>query len=262
MIILLFLLVVLILALLGWVYNETTKKWRKKNEVLKLEDVVTVVTEEKGEGAITTEDVVMNEVYKKELITQNMLCESFEANNRILKLNMNVEEQSAWLMRALLALDADSSEDITLIINSYGGDMHEGCAIIDTIGLLRSDVSTVIIGEACSMAAVIAMSGTKGKRYATKNSSIMIRKPKMRMDDKVNYDANTLANYANQLRKDTEATIDLYVAHTKETRETITEKFNKGDTWMNAEEALKLDYIDGIILKGLTGGERVIQRLA
>ena len=79
--------------------------------------------------------------------------------------------------QALMYLDAVSNGDITLMINSPGGSVTDGNVIIDTMASLHSDVRTVAIGQASSMAAQILACGTPGKRYATKRSSILIHQP-------------------------------------------------------------------------------------
>ena len=71
----------------------------------------------------------------------------------------------------------DSNEPITIEINSYGGEVSSGLAIIDTMNCINAPVKTVICGMAASMAALIAASGTKGMRYALPHSSIMIHQP-------------------------------------------------------------------------------------
>ena len=77
----------------------------------------------------------------------------------------------------LLWLDQQSNGDITIICNSGGGSVYDGLAIIDTMKYINSDVSTNVVGMAASMAAVIASSGTKGKRYILPHSRFMIHQP-------------------------------------------------------------------------------------
>lgn len=86
-------------------------------------------------------------------------------------------EAATAVSRALMYLDGVGSEDITLLINSPGGSVTDGNVIIDTMASLHSDVRTVAIGQASSMAAQILACGTPGKRYATERSSILIHQP-------------------------------------------------------------------------------------
>ena len=86
---------------------------------------------------------------------------------RIIFLDEDVSSQSASVVIAqLLFLQMeDPNEDITMYINSPGGSINAGLAIVDTMNYISCDVSTVVIGTAASMGSVIASSGTKGKRY-------------------------------------------------------------------------------------------------
>ena len=95
---------------------------------------------------------------------------------RIVFLGDAIEDHLANLIIAqLLFLDSEDPEkDISLYINSPGGVVNSGLAIYDTMQYLRSPVSTICIGMAASMAAVLLAAGTKGKRYALPNSRIMI----------------------------------------------------------------------------------------
>ncbi|MGH3441065.1 MAG: ClpP family protease [Nitriliruptorales bacterium] len=98
-------------------------------------------------------------------------------DTRILYLKGPIEEDEAdSLVAQMLALDADSDDDITLYINSPGGDIHGLFAILDTMNLLRSKVNTRCVGMAASAAAVILATGT-GSRSATENARIMIHQP-------------------------------------------------------------------------------------
>ena len=96
--------------------------------------------------------------------------------DRIVFLNGEVNAQSANLVVAqLIYLEAkDPTKDISLYINSPGGEVTAGLAIYDTMRYIRCDVSTICIGMAASMGAFLLSSGTKGKRYALPNSEIMI----------------------------------------------------------------------------------------
>merc|ERR1712157_97340 len=71
----------------------------------------------------------------------------------------------------------DSSKDISLYINSPGGYISSGLAIYDTMQFIKPDISTLCVGQACSMGAVLLTAGTKNKRYSLPNSRIMIHQP-------------------------------------------------------------------------------------
>ncbi len=96
--------------------------------------------------------------------------------DRIIFLGTPIDSQIANLLVAqLLFLDHDDQEqDISIYINSPGGEVYAGLAIYDTIRMIRPDVKTYCVGMAASMAAVLLSAGTPGKRYALPNSRIMI----------------------------------------------------------------------------------------
>ena len=96
-------------------------------------------------------------------------------NNRIIFLNGEIDDDvSSLIISQLLYLDSINHEDIYLYINSPGGSVTSGLAIIDTMNYIQSDVSTLAIGMCASMGAVILASGTKGKRLSLAHSQIMI----------------------------------------------------------------------------------------
>ncbi len=99
--------------------------------------------------------------------------------DRIIFLNGNIcENSSNNIIIQLLHLDSlDCNKDIKLYINSSGGDVYSGLAIYDTMQYIKSDVSTICNGTACSMAAFLLSSGTIGKRLSFPNSRIMIHQP-------------------------------------------------------------------------------------
>ena len=98
--------------------------------------------------------------------------------DRIIILNGEINDNLAnSIVAQLLFLDSENHEDISLYINSPGGVITSGMAIYDTMNFIKSDVSTICIGIAASMAAFILSSGKKGKRYALPNAEVMIQKP-------------------------------------------------------------------------------------
>jgi ATP-dependent Clp protease protease subunit len=100
-------------------------------------------------------------------------------NDRIVMLCEEVNDTSASLVVAqLLYLEAqDPDKDINIYINSPGGMVTAGLAIYDTMNYIRSDICTICVGMAASMAAVLLAAGAQGKRYALPNSEIMIHQP-------------------------------------------------------------------------------------
>lgn len=100
-------------------------------------------------------------------------------NDRIVFLGEEVTDQSANLVIAqLLHLESqDPDKDIVMYINSPGGSVYAGLGIVDTMNYIKPDVSTVCVGMAASMGAVILASGAKGKRMALPNSMVLIHQP-------------------------------------------------------------------------------------
>ena len=98
--------------------------------------------------------------------------------DRIIILNGEINDSLAnSIVAQLLFLDSENHEDISLYINSPGGVITSGMAIYDTMNFIKSDVSTICIGLAASMAAFILSSGKKGKRDALPNAEVMIHQP-------------------------------------------------------------------------------------
>ena len=98
--------------------------------------------------------------------------------DRIVMLDTDVNEHSASLIVAqLLFLESQGDEDINFFINSPGGVVTAGLAIYDTMQFIRPDVSTIVMGQACSMGSLLATAGAKGKRKMLPNARHMIHQP-------------------------------------------------------------------------------------
>ena len=99
--------------------------------------------------------------------------------DRIIFIDEEITQHTASIVVAeLLFLEAqDPDKDINIYINSPGGDVAAGLAIYDTMRFIKPDISTICVGRAASMAAVLLSAGTKGKRYALPNAEIMIHQP-------------------------------------------------------------------------------------
>lgn len=109
---------------------------------------------------------------------------SFDIYSRLLRERIvflvgEVNDQSANLIVAqLLFLEAeDPDKDISFYINSPGGSVTAGMSVYDTMNFIKCDVSTICIGQACSMGSFLLSAGTKGKRFALPNSQVMIHQP-------------------------------------------------------------------------------------
>lgn len=118
------------------------------------------------------------------IIEKNEMGErSYDIYSRLLKdriiiLNGEITDNSSNIVVAqLLYLDSLNNDDISLYINSPGGSITAGMAIFDTMNFIKSDVSTICVGMAASMAAFLLSSGEKGKRYILPNAEVMIHQP-------------------------------------------------------------------------------------
>ncbi len=166
---------------------------------------------------------------------------------RSIFLGAEINDQTATaLIIALLQLDSESHEDITLYINSPGGAISSGLAVYDTIKLINSDVITICVGLAASMGSFLLASGTKGKRYALPNSEIMIHQP---LVGRNGYDQETnIQILAQHLAKTRNKLEEIYSLNTGKSQEQIHQDCER-DKYMTAEEALEYGLIDNILTK-------------
>ena len=165
--------------------------------------------------------------------------------DRIIFLGEEVNDVSANLIVAqLLFLEAeDPSKDIQLYINSPGGSVTAGMAIYDTMQYIKCDVSTICLGMAASMGAVLLSSGAKGKRYALPNSTIMIHQPSGGAQGQ----ATEIQIVADQIAKTKKKLNEILSANTGQPLE-IVEKDTDRDNYMTAEEAKAYGLIDGVVI--------------
>lgn len=136
----------------------------------------------------------------------------------------------------------DPKKDIKLYINSPGGSVYDGLAIIDTMNYIEPDVQTIGIGLQASMGALLLASGAKGKRYALPNARIMIHQPSSGTKGKIT-DQEIALREGVYLKK---LTIDIMSKNTGKDVKTV-EKDMDRDNWMSAEEAQKYGIIDEVI---------------
>ena len=167
-------------------------------------------------------------------------------NDRIVMLNEEVNSASASVVVAqLLYLESqDPTKDISLYINSPGGSVTDGFAIYDTIQYIKCDVSTICMGMAASMGAFLLAAGTKGKRIALPNSTIMIHQPlggykgqATDMEIHTKYMLDTKARLNQILAENTGKPIDVIKNDTER------------DNFMTAQQALEYGLIDKVIEK-------------
>ena len=176
---------------------------------------------------------------------------AFDIYSRLLKervifITGAVEDHMANLIVAqLLFLEADNPDkDINLYINSPGGSVTAGMSIYDTMSYIKPDISTLCIGQASSMGAVLLTGGTKGKRFALPNSRIMIHQPLGGFQGQ----ASDIEIHAKEVLKIRNKLNEVLSKHSGQKIETI-EQDTERDNFMSGEEACDYGLIDKVISK-------------
>ena len=166
-------------------------------------------------------------------------------NDRIIFLGEEVTDLTASLVVAqLLFLEAeDPKKDIQLYINSPGGSVSAGMAIYDTMRYSKCDVSTICLGMAASMGAFLLAGGTKGKRFALPNSTIMIHQPSGGAQGQAT-EIQIVAEHIAQTKKKLN---EILAENTGQPLEVV-ERDTDRDHYMNAEEAKAYGLIDGVVV--------------
>jgi ATP-dependent Clp protease protease subunit len=168
-------------------------------------------------------------------------------NNRIVFLSGGFNEEKAKdVITNILTMEAKNpNKDILLIIDSYGGYVHSLLAIHDVIKhYCRCDIVTLGIGKQMSCGQLLLMSGTKGKRFVTPNSRILMHQISSVAFGKLS-DMEIDINESKSLQKIIE---DLIVKYTKITKKKLPELMSK-DSFFSAKEAMDLGIVDGIVMK-------------
>ena len=164
--------------------------------------------------------------------------------DRIIFLGEDVNSHPANLIVAQLLFLAheDPKKDIKLYINSPGGSVYDGLAIIDTMNFIQPDVQTIGIGLQASMGAMLLSCGAKGKRYILPNSRVMIHQPSSGTEGKIT-DQEIALKEGIFLKK---RLAEIFAKNTGKDIKTV-EKDMDRDNWMSAEEALQYGIVDEIV---------------
>jgi ATP-dependent Clp protease protease subunit len=167
--------------------------------------------------------------------------------DRIVMLDTDVNEHSASLIVAqLLFLESQGNEDISFFINSPGGVVTAGMAILDTMNFIKPDVSTIVMGQACSMGSLLATAGAPGKRKILKNARHMIHQP----SGGAGGQATDMEIQVKEILKMKQSLTQIYVNHNSKGK-----SFNEfyvameRDNFMSAQEAVDFGLVDEIITK-------------
>jgi ATP-dependent Clp protease, protease subunit len=164
--------------------------------------------------------------------------------DRIIFIGAHIDIDLANLVIAqLLFLEKESTkDDIRIYINSYGGDVSAGLSIIDTMNHVKPDVSTIAVGMAASMGAMLLACGTKGKRLALPNAEVMLHQP----SGGAKGQASEIEIAAEHIRKTKDRLYALISKQTGKTKAQI-EKDADRDRWLTAKEALDYGIIDRVV---------------
>ncbi|MEZ6937526.1 ATP-dependent Clp endopeptidase proteolytic subunit ClpP [Aeromonas sp. S12(2024)] len=174
---------------------------------------------------------------------------SYDIYSRLLKervifLTGQVEDHMANLVVAqLLFLESENPDkDIYIYINSPGGSVTAGMSIYDTMQFIKSDVSTVCMGQACSMGAFLLAGGAKGKRFCLPNARVMIHQPLGGFQGQ----ASDIQIHAQEILKIKNTLNERLAFHTGQDMATI-ERDTDRDNFMSAEQAVAYGLVDGVL---------------
>ena len=172
---------------------------------------------------------------------------------RIVFIGTPIDDTIASLVIAqLLFLESEDPEkDINVYINSPGGSVTAGLAIYDTMQYIRPDVSTICIGMAASMAAVLLAGGAKGKRTALPNARIMIHQPWGGAQGT----ASDISIQAEEILKTKKRINEILATHTGRTYEQLTKDTDR-DYYLSSDEAKNYGIIDNLLAKRSSDGKK------
>ena len=166
--------------------------------------------------------------------------------DRIIFLGTDVNDYTANVIQAqLLYLDsADPGKDVSIYINSPGGSVYAGLGIYDTMQYISSDVATICTGIAASMAAVLLVAGTAGKRFALRHSRVMIHQPMGGAQGQ----ASDIEITAREILKLKHELYTIISDHSGQPLDKV-ERDSDRDYWMTAQEAADYGMIDKVLIK-------------
>lgn len=167
--------------------------------------------------------------------------------DRIIFLSGEVTPESMDTITAqILYLDSVDTRDISIYINSGGGDCYSGLQLVSVMDFVKSNVSTTVLGMAASMAAVIASNGEKGKRFILPYSRFMIHQPSSYNGYSKFTDSKIALQEMESVRNDL---YEVLARNSGKTMEETIQLCENGDKWMKAQEAVEMGYVDKIVAK-------------
>lgn len=156
--------------------------------------------------------------------------------------SFNQETCNLVIAQLLYLSNQDPSQDITIYINSLGGSVIDGLAIIDTINFIPNDVSTICVGHAASMGAVLLSSGTKGKRYVLPHSRIMIHQVSSTIEGTY-ADMKIAIEQTERCAKDINNILAMNMNKSPQEIEQLCDR----DNWFIGEEAISIGIADHVV---------------
>ena len=160
--------------------------------------------------------------------------------------DVNATTSSLIVAQMLFLESEDPDKEINLYINSPGGSVTDGLAIVDTMNYIKCPVKTICLGLAASFGAVLLANGTKGKRYATPNAEILIHQPLIGGNG-IQGQTTDIKIHADQMIKTRERLTKILADATGQPLEKVM-KDTERDNYMTAEEALEYGLIDEILV--------------
>ena len=159
---------------------------------------------------------------------------------------INTDVANSVIAQMLFLEGKDNTKDICLYINSPGGEIDAGLAIMDTMNYIKCDVSTICVGLCASMGAVLLSSGAKGKRFALKNSKIMIHQPLL---SNASGQASDIKIIADEILKSRDCINKILAENTNQSIKKIENDTNR-DFYLTSFEAKEYNLIDKVLIKG------------
>ncbi|MCC8145806.1 MAG: ATP-dependent Clp endopeptidase proteolytic subunit ClpP, partial [Bacteroidales bacterium] len=195
---------------------------------------------------ISNDMITPNIMEERQLNVTQMDVFSRLMMDRIIFMGTQVNNDVANIIQAqLLFLDSsDPGKDISIYINSPGGSVYDGYGIYDTMQFISSDVATICTGMAASMAAVLLVAGTKGKRSALKHSRVMIHQPLGGAQGQ----ASDIEITAREILKVKKEIYTIIADHSGQPYEKVVKDGDR-DFWMSSEEAVQYGMIDQVLTK-------------
>lgn len=164
---------------------------------------------------------------------------------RIIYLDGEIDDKLAKeIIETLLKMDACNNKDITMYINSGGGSVSSGLAIYDVMNMIKSDVRTICIGRAASMASVLLINGTKGKRFILPNAEIMIHEVSSFNMGKF----TELKDRLDHTKSLNDRLMKIIASKTNRTYNQIKQDTINKDNWINSRTAVKYGFVDKVLV--------------